>query len=390
MLYSSSEPLQQLRQLLTPPEQIPLYLITLIPAAISLPPEDHPQHTLALSQAATASSCGLQEGCSRQVLLLLEALLGPGGSLSLQEDLQLEGKSLLANAVKGRGANAAAAVEGAVGVSGEAALGQPSVTVQHRSTEHALPEEGLKSAVVEVLEGDKGMQQQPQQQPQPSAGRNLQRAQALGPLLSHQVTSDEPKKKRQRREAGYAVPEDQDEQHQERLQQAKQLSTYPCSTAATSKGGGTRPDLPEQHVPLQQQQPAQLQQQLPQQQGEVQRQPEHTVHQGLCTLTDSVAEWVGEGTAEETVAAANEKMRDSLHSMSSGNTGGVQLGSPMGRGSSNTDELEMVPHQDKVGQSGAGAAVMDQVANQSTAGQAKGPLVIPQRKVSVLPGSSAG
>ena len=146
-LYSSSEPLQQLRQLLTPPEQIPQYLITLIPAALSLPQEDHPHHTLALSQAATAvaSTCSLQENCSRQALLLLQVLLGPGVSLSLQEGLQLEGKSLLANTVKGRGANAAAVVEGAVGVSGEADLGQPSVTVHHRSTEHALPEEGLNS-----------------------------------------------------------------------------------------------------------------------------------------------------------------------------------------------------------------------------------------------------
>ena len=101
MLYSSTEPLQQLRQLLTPAEQIPKYLVTLIPAALSLPPSDHPKHTLALFQAAAAvaSACGLQEGCSRQALLLLQALLGPGASLSLQEGLHFEEELFVADDV---------------------------------------------------------------------------------------------------------------------------------------------------------------------------------------------------------------------------------------------------------------------------------------------------
>ena len=78
------QPLQQLRQLLTPPEQIHQYLITLIPAALSLHPQDDPNHTLALFQAAAAAAptCGLQESCSRQALLLLQELLGPNVSLS--------------------------------------------------------------------------------------------------------------------------------------------------------------------------------------------------------------------------------------------------------------------------------------------------------------------
>ena len=130
-LYSSSEPLQQLRQLLTPPEQIPQYLITLIPAAFSLPPQDDPHHTLALFQAAAALSpvTGLAESCCREVLLLVQALVGAAPSPSMQEWLQFEGGTLLAAAAKYATGAAAAAAAGGGGGGGGGWKGRPETTL---------------------------------------------------------------------------------------------------------------------------------------------------------------------------------------------------------------------------------------------------------------------
>ena len=323
-LYSSHESLQQLRQLLTPPEQIPKYLITLIPAALPLPPQGHPKHTLTLSQAAAAaaSTCGLQKACSGQVLLLLQVLLGPDVSLSLQEWLQFEGEPLLADRAL-RGDGAAAAVDGAVGVGGKVASGQQGF--KDHGIGSALTEEGMKPAVVEVLGAEEGMdgsvglsgqrepgaggavrdrahkdmqsnmqrkevvheeyallislgeaepvghhafeqqQQQQQQQSQVLADHTLQRRQVQGPLHSLQLscerlTSDDPQKKRQRKEAQY-VDGDQYQQPQQGLQQqlqVEQLSTCPCATATILDVVATRPIAAKQGKPLQQQ----LQQQV--------------------------------------------------------------------------------------------------------------------------------
>ena len=391
------------------------------------------------------------------MLLLLQVLLGPGVSLSLQEWLQLEGKLLLADAVRGEGA-AAAAFHGAVGVRGEAAPDQSGFRDHDRSIVDAPPEVEMKPAVVDVLEGDKGMGEraglsgsleaaaaaagaalavrdrpdgdgqsnrqqrevvqdedelltsleevelvgdrtsaqqqlhglpQPQQQPQLLVDYNLQSRQAQALLHRPEVTRermevDEPRKKRQREEEGYAVAEDRDWQRQEGLQQlqAEQLSMYPCSTASASEGVAARVSPATQEGPLQQQQPAQ--QQLPQLQDERRLQPEHITHQGCSIVTDPLAEWVGEVTAGETVAAADGMMRGRLQSMSSGNTGGVQLGSPIWRGSSNIDDLELVWSRSEIGQgSGTGADVMDQAANQHIEAQEKRPLLTPHRKVRV-------
>ena len=106
MLYSSTEPLQQLHQLPISPEQLPQYILALCPAALSIFPQEHPQHASAAFEAAAAVALahGLDEGCSRQVLVLLQALLGPSVGEVFQECLQLDGDQPSAAALEGDGA----------------------------------------------------------------------------------------------------------------------------------------------------------------------------------------------------------------------------------------------------------------------------------------------
>ena len=447
-LYSSSEPLQQLHQLLTPPEQMPQYLITLLPAALSLPPPDHPKHSLALHQAATsvASACGLQEGCSGQVLLLLQSLLGPGVSLSLQEGLQLEEELLLEDAVQahrdaagataacdklplakvhsddqdnmagegsgkrgmlsvggiagGRssrdkaapaaimqsgaghaGRDASVRMSGAQTADGKAAAGASlgparpceeedenlllmGLVVEGQATEEDRQQEQQQQEQKqtcqqqqqhqqheEALQKQQRQQQLQQQQPivddlnghqEHDVLLNQQGAEQLGHRGLHQ--GGEPGRKRQRQEIVGGIS-GQGGQFQAVPVQRSQISVEQAAEGAAVSGGCKQ--LLQNH-PHQQQQ----------QHGLCMMRGSNCASDNSTKVTDPIDEWL-DGFLPPRPSGLCSKP----HSTSSGKAGGVQLGLPVGRGSSDRGELDVEQHLLRADMGSSGHGMKQAVTN---------------------------
>ena len=273
-----------------------------------------------------ASVCSLQEGRSRQVLLLLQALLGPGVSLSLQKWLQLEGKLLLADAVKDNGFEGGTADGDVVGVAATISMaGQAEAAGGRNAVVAAAAAAGPGADAVQDRADD-----------HVKSSRRFEEGEEEEQLLMEPVRA--------------CKLEQQLQQHQQGLHgnwQQRQLTPEPnlkgrqgqderiaCKTMKSDE-----PEDKRQH----------------QEDG------------------NKAAQRVDEGTREGVVAAADGE-QGRLHRMSSGDSGGAQLRSPMGNGSSISDEMDVVWHQAQ-GKQGAGNstnAIMNQAINISTAGRARG------------------